>query len=428
MGTSKRLTKLGLLALALGLVFLWSVPLATSAGCGDTGGDDDDDDDDNDDNDDNDDSSDDDDDDFAATAEKLWENPEQPMTSFATERVTYTLKTEGMPAGFTSNPKVTVIGETEVAGQTWVRWGVGDHSNPDAPNGFELWIDGALDQDMKGIGGTIYGFGEATLDAPLEVNGDAPKDEPQVLSMTGVVKNLESGGESTVSVTGTYTMVEDDMTLPSAMGDLAGVRKYVGTATPDGEAIPAIVKATTLEGTIYAKPGLGIVRVSVQPLGFVLDLVGGSDLGSNAGEYNAMQKMAVLQPGEFLSVDTYELNQEMDADNQTHAKMLLELRYADGARASDPTAPDLASSASITFGTTLGYYSHSFTKSAVSVFHPEENGRGYNYWYAYVDQAAKNEPGDRTNYHISVSNGASEPVRVTSRIVYRFAPLESAGE
>ena len=60
-------------------------------------------------------------------------------------------------------------------------------------------------------------------------------------------------------------------------------------------------------------------------------------------------------------------------------------------------------------------------QSPVSIFHPEENKQGFTYWYAYVNEAAKNEPGENgILYRIKVTfpDYMTSPVRVTARIRY----------
>jgi hypothetical protein len=63
-------------------------------------------------------------------------------------------------------------------------------------------------------------------------------------------------------------------------------------------------------------------------------------------------------------------------------------------------------------------------ESPISLLHPEENGKGYKFFWAYVDQAAKNEPGSNgISYKVSVTKpmGAA-PIKASARILYNLLP------
>jgi hypothetical protein len=127
--------------------------------------------------------------------------------------------------------------------------------------------------------------------------------------------------------------------------------------------------------------------------------------------------MAVLTPERpNFSLSTYDVAQTHDADKDTHAKMLLELRWADADRAATTDQPLVTE----TFRTVFGVFPSLLVPSPVSLFHPEENGLGYTFWVGYVDQAAKNEPINGISYAVDVSlpNSITHPVLVTARIHY----------
>jgi len=134
--------------------------------------------------------------------------------------------------------------------------------------------------------------------------------------------------------------------------------------------------------------------------------------------YNAIQKVGLIQPGgETFELSTYGCSGDFSADKMTHAKMLLELRFADEELAKTTTQPPVI----VSFVTVFGYFPHQLVSSTVSIFHPEENGRGYTYWYALVDQAAKNVAGsDGISYGIEVAPAdyMTNAVRATARIRY----------
>jgi hypothetical protein len=76
-----------------------------------------------------------------------------------------------------------------------------------------------------------------------------------------------------------------------------------------------------------------------------------------------------------------------DADKDSHAKMLVELRWADDAMAKTDKRPSIDP----VFGTDTGMYSATLEQAPVSFLHPEENGKGYVYWYYYVE-SGREEP------------------------------------
>ena len=121
-----------------------------------------------------------------------------------------------------------------------------------------------------------------------------------------------------------------------------------------------------------------------------------------------------------FGVDTYDIAGAVDADKTIHARMLIEVRWVDEVKALAELLPPVV----LDFGTPMGWFPSELVASPVSLFHPDENGRGFHYGVAYVSQAAKNEPGDGTAYHAKVTlpDYASSAVRVTVRIIYRRLP------
>src|SRR5690606_14212728 len=112
--------------------------------------------------------------------------------------------------------------------------------------------------------------------------------------------------------------------------------------------------------------------------------------------------MGVVSPdNRTFRLSTYDRAGEFDADKTVHAKMLLELRWVDEDKARTDEFPALFSP---DFGTVIGMFPASFVSSPISLLHPAENGKGYTFWYAFVDQAAKNEPGEGgIAYHAGVT-------------------------
>lgn len=197
------------------------------------------------------------------------------------------------------------------------------------------------------------------------------------------------------------------------MGPVAGCTEFTGEVTIEG---------ITVNGHAFYHPDYGMVKGTLDwppPNGVSLDMAGLTDMGTGLPGFNAIKAIKVLDSANpTFELNTYYVNDDIDADKNTHAKMLLEMRYVDETRARDASLqPNVATD----FGVTFGYFPHMVVASPVSFFHPDENGQGFTYWVAYVDQASKNSMGDAETYHISASLASSEswPVRVTGRIIYK---------
>lgn len=237
----------------------------------------------------------------------------------------------------------------------------------------------------------------------LEVSGDFTINDPEI-----------PDNHNNISVGLDYTVTDDDVTINSSVGVLHNVYKAEGTADFDGYSV---------NGEIYYHKDLGFIKGTVNyppPNGTTIDLLSMTDMGDNDAEWNTIRKLQVLDGNtSVFNLDTYDCNKKFDADKDTHAKMLLELRWADEEMAKTETEPSYPG-VLIDFGTVIGSYPSVLIKSPVSFFHPEENGSGYTYWYAYVDQAAKNEQENGIAYHIrvNVDTDITPALRVTGRIIY----------
>jgi hypothetical protein len=252
-----------------------------------------------------------------------------------------------------------------------------------------------------------------SFDEPAHLNLGAPIGVPQTLTVSGTaVFGDPANPVTSQQAQGTveYTRVADDVVAQTAMGPVAGVSHYTGTLT---------IGDTVLTGAAWYHPELGAIAMEVDfppPTGLRFDFLGSADYGGPGGT-NTIQAMAVLTPERpNFSLSTYDVAQTHDADKDTHAKMLLELRWADADRAATTDQPLVTE----TFRTVFGVFPSLLVPSPVSLFHPEENGLGYTFWVGYVDQAAKNEPINGISYAVDVSlpNSITHPVLVTARIHY----------
>ncbi|HNZ03007.1 MAG TPA: hypothetical protein PKK50_02580 [Myxococcota bacterium] len=256
-------------------------------------------------------------------------------------------------------------------------------------------------------------FVSGTPDSPIVADLDPPTGEDQTLEVKGTVFMPDPSTPIAVDTVGTYRAVAKNQTVQTSMGPVAGCTEFTGEVTFQG---------TTVNAHAFYHPDLGMVKGSLDwppPNGVSLDMVDLTDMGSGLPGFNTLRRMKVVDAADTtFEINTYDVNNDFDADKNTHAKMLLEMRYVDETLARDSS---LQPKVSTDFGTTFGYFPHMVMPSPVSFFHPEENGQGFTYWVAYVDQASKNSMGETEAYHISATWSASEswPVRVTGRIIYK---------
>jgi hypothetical protein len=250
----------------------------------------------------------------------------------------------------------------------------------------------------------------------VEVDLNPPVGVPQEVPLSATV-SFFGAAPTLVETTATYTLVSDDETVETPMGTLSGVKLFTGSGSALGQ---------DLEGSVWYHPVYGIVAAETDfpdPVGLQGGLQGLLDPGDPDASTGVTQAVQAVGPGNpIFELDTYDISGSFDADKNKHAKMLLELRWQDEAKAKDPSAqPGVYTE----FGTVWGTYPHTLVGSPVSFLHPEENGKGYTFWIAYVDQAAKNESQNGIAYHIRVTGGDAlpSPVQVSARIIYeRYQP------
>ena len=330
-----------------------------------------------------------------------------------------------------SRPAVaaSIVGSKEIKGVSFSRL-LMNEASADKPRSTEVWIRHPEGSKVQIGGGELHsktldlGQGDqplisGTLDEPVTVDLDAP---------VGKTVNVEVGGAMVIAGTtslrgqaqGSYKLLEDAVALETGLGTVQNCKHFQGSFTMTGEGLPAQLAALQFSGDAWYHPQYGLIGAVVHrpPLPDVeIGITGSSDTKDLAGGYRMTQKMEALEASHgSLRLNTYDLAQQFDADKNTHAKMLLELRFLDEERAKSSEQPPV----SIEFGTALGIYPAQLMQSPLSFFHPGEKGKGYVYWIAFVDQAAKNETSNPISYHISASLGtASQKVRATARILYK---------
>jgi hypothetical protein len=153
-----------------------------------------------------------------------------------------------------------------------------------------------------------------------------------------------------------------------------------------------------------------------------MEISGANDCSEPDSSGHALvRKVGKVDSAHPFQISTYDdCGQQFDADKDEHAQMLLELRWDDDAKAKAGAPDTLGPMLHIKFSTVWGEFFAAPVTMQVSALHPEENGQGFNYLYAFVNQAAKNESSNGISYNISVrvDSGAS-PIRATGRIYYK---------
>lgn len=226
---------------------------------------------------------------------------------------------------------------------------------------------------------------ELVPSAPVEIDLGAPLGEPQTLVVDG---NL-SLGDPLIPVNQympfevTYTVTAHGVTASTPMG-----------AVPDCTLVSFSGEKSGLSATgqVWVKEGVGFVHAEVDtvPWGHLYAGVGGYFGFVDDGTTATIQAEGIVGPGNpNFRLSTYDLNGAYDADKMTHAQMYLEARWADDARAKTAEAVPI----SHLFSTAWGYFFSSLVQSPTGFLHEGEWGQGYNYWVAFADEAAKNEPG-----------------------------------
>jgi hypothetical protein len=321
------------------------------------------------------------------------------------------------------------VGTRDIGGRTYGRLQAGSFKTNLQPQGAEAWIEWTADQVIF-AGGEVYfpiaGVSEpgeplvsGTADEPLVIDLNPPVGVPQTLVLKGSA-NLgdptSPGNPYEIDTTITYTLEETEVTVETSVGDVSGCSRFTGSAEAYG---------MTFQGECWYHPELGMVAAHInwpEPNGTTLDLVGIQDYGKSDGTTGLLQAVGVVGPGlPAFRLSSKDTTGEFDADKNKHAKMLLEVRWADEEKARTDTPPAVITQ----FGTVWGTFPHQLVPSPISIFHPEENGKGYTYWITLVDQAAKNESENGIVYAIEAwaPDYATSNSRVSARIFYhRWIP------
>lgn len=329
--------------------------------------------------------------------------------------------------GTTQPVTLRIAGNKVIGGQTYARLQIGKVPTMDKDPGadyLELWAQqqgtvvvvagGEVHNNSLGLPAGTPDM-TLTMTPPVALETNLAVGVPQSITGTGaiLIGDPTTAQAVTGTRTGTVVLVAKAETVQTDLGPQTAAH-YQGEVTVLNE------KAS---GDLWSVSGVGIVKASGSWPGMpgnikdaILGLTGsgGSFLD---GDHTVASQESVIGPtnGQF-KLDTYDLDGGIYADKNTHANMLLELRWADPEKAKTTAVPPVSSE----FGTAIGYFPSSQVDSPVSVLHPDENGKGYHFWTSLVNQAAKNEPGGpETTYHIKATyTGSGDAVRATAQLNY----------
>lgn len=335
-------------------------------------------------------------------------------------QLTYALTTSN---GTKLSAGLVRTGQRTVGGKSFAVWQASGGTNPDP-------LEVVLNNDGLGTitvaGGTRGPSKALNVDPPFAIKLNPPANAAQPANVAGTITIPGSPPNSPANATGQYTLVSTNETVTTSTGVIHGVSKFTANGTAQGDVLPESIRGKPITGSVFFHPSHGVVAASSPELGASLDMADSSDCGEiEPSGYRHIRKMGVIstQTPNF-QLDSYTCSgNKFDADKNTHAKMLVELRWLAEENAKTDNKPG-EPMIRVDAGTVIGVFPCNLTSSPVSIFHPEENGAGMKFWYCFVDEAAKNEPGDaHTAYHVRVrTDSGFSPVRVTARIYYKTLP------
>lgn len=310
--------------------------------------------------------------------------------------------------------------------------------HPDKPDGMEHGMEAYVvikpGDTVSFAGGKLFWansgmqppeqpFVSGTVEPPLSGSLNPPLGVTQSVPVKGTLyigDPTDPANAQAVDTTVTYTLVDDDASVATSLGTVHGCKHVQGETT---------VMGITVHPEVWYHPQMGLVKFHVDypaPDGIGMDLAEIRDMGNAKEGQGTIKAVKVLTPdARDFRLDTYDVNGQFDADKDKHAKMLLEIRWADDEQAKTAAVPQFLGN-DVEFGTVWGIYPFQMVESPVSLFHPEENGKGFTFWYGYADEAAKNEPGSNgIPYIIQVRPGdaMTGAVRATARIRYHVIAL-----
>lgn len=341
-----------------------------------------------------------------------WGEPTPTMVStlaandFSGQAVTLTVRSDQTVTVNGKTYSVTQVGRDPTGATSDFKAFVNIEGDTVTFGGGEVWWPAEAD----------YPFVSGTTNEPVTVSLDPPLNVDQTAPIKGSVYMGDPANPSNyiaIDTVGTFRAVEKDTSVQTAAGVFSGVTKFTGEIEFEG---------TVVNGVAWYHPEFGMIKGTLDwpsPNGSVIDLAGVLDLGTDSPGTNVIRSRGVVSDANpTWELNTYDVGTGWSADRSKHAKMLLEMRFVDETSAKNAS---LQPNVNVEFGTTMGYFPHLLAPSPVSLFHPEDNDKGYTFWVAYVDQAGAKWDHTDENYHITVTNnyGNPSPVQVTGRIIYQ---------
>lgn len=181
------------------------------------------------------------------------------------------------------------------------------------------------------------------------------------------------------------------------------------------------------EVDIWYKPGLGLVDFRARSE--LLDAYYEGKMDSYTNVIYIDDSTILIKSENILGLDggpqifelnTFSVNNKLDADKNTHAKIWVEVREVDSDKAKSGFYPSVWHEVGVHDGVFSETYSQ-LNRSSVSLFHPEEKGENFIYWNLLVDKGAKNSEGDSTFYYAKVGlSTTNAKVRVSGAILYKI--------
>lgn len=334
---------------------------------------------------------------------------------------------DGVEAG--ARP-MRIAGEREIEGRTYEVLEVG-HLDREEPDG-EQWFVTFSDDEVVFAGGEVFYPSStlapgvpnvtATVVEPIVIPLDLPVGEPHTVPVLGTVLMGDPAGSPTIFDIDeelTVTLVGEDEVVETFLGDMAAADHYQATATLLD--MPASADIWWTEENGLARAEYTWAGVPGQH-GMAIETIVAA-LSAGSGYENLVSETLIDATTPSVQFSSQDVHGEWDADKDSHALMVLELRWASDEMARTTTQPPVYEE----FSTGWGYFPSNLSATDVSLFHPEEVGQGYTYWTAVVDQAAKNESVNGITFNITATwnsgAGTSSPdegVRASALILYKL--------
>lgn len=352
-------------------------------------------------------------------------DPHYAFEPFAMSTVfTYT---GNVPLSATGRLMGGVVDTTEIGGRKMPQWhAVFDATNIDdlikpGTSAVDLWLDHVGDTMVVG-GLSFPNFVTTRVDPPVSVPLNPPVGVPQTFTFPATATMPGSTTSQPVTLSAQATLLQDDASLATPMGTFTGCNHYEANWSISGAGVPSGVSPGPYAAELWYHPDFGLVRANMPELGLSVGLAAEEDYSGSESGYGVIRRMGVIADGNTsFALSSFDKNHKLDADKLTHAKMLLELRWSDDAKAMSSPPPDDKADLGVEFNGGFGYFPHVLVESASSYFFPDEKGFRYN--YGYVSQALKNEAGTRGSayaIHVNQRHSGVAPIRVTARMVYKI--------